>query len=73
VPLVVAADGTRLAKRAARVTVRDRRDAGERPEPLLAELAALLGLPDVRSPADFAARFDRTTLRGRREIRLAAG
>ena len=72
VPLVVAADGSRLAKRAADVVLGERRAGGESPARVVAELAALLGAPAVRSAADLAAELDRTTLRGRREIRLPA-
>lgn len=73
-PLVVAADGTRLAKRARGVSLRDRRAEGAPPGAVLARLAALLGLradPDAATAADLLRGFDRTVLRGRATARLA--
>jgi glutamyl-tRNA synthetase len=70
VPLVVCANGARLAKRAAGVTLRDRRAAGQSPAAVVAELAALLGLDDVDSAPALARRFDPRCLAGRREVRL---
>jgi glutamyl-tRNA synthetase len=76
-PLVRAHDGTRLAKRAHGVPIRDRRDAGQRAASLMAELAHLLGLVDDGSASseitsrELLATFDATGLRGRREVRLA--
>jgi glutamyl-tRNA synthetase len=71
VPLVLAADGARLAKRAQGVTVRDRRDAGASPGDVVASVTSLLGLGALRSTAELVARFDRDVLRGRRDVRLA--
>jgi glutamyl-tRNA synthetase len=69
-PLVVAADGSRLAKRARGVTLRDRRDAGEPASRVVESLARLLRLPSAARPADLVACFDRRALAGVREVRL---
>ncbi|HZR84402.1 MAG TPA: tRNA glutamyl-Q(34) synthetase GluQRS [Candidatus Binatia bacterium] len=45
-PLVLAADGTRLAKRAPGSVLRDHREAGRSPEEVVMDLARLLGLVD---------------------------
>jgi glutamyl-tRNA synthetase len=63
VPLVVAPDGERLAKRAGGATVRALRERGVAPEKVVGELARGLGLvgPDVTgplSPRDVAARLE---------------
>jgi len=75
-PLVLAHDGTRLAKRAHGLPIRDRRDAGQPPAALVAELARLLGLvpPDTEqiTPRALLERFDPASLAGRREVRLPA-
>jgi glutamyl-tRNA synthetase len=73
VPLVVAADGTRLAKRDAGITIRDHRGAGASPAQLVDGLARLLGLPARGSPSAMLAAFDRTALVGRATVRLPAG
>jgi glutamyl-tRNA synthetase len=73
VPLVVAADGSRLAKRAAGVTIRDHRDAGESPARVVDGLARLLGLARAGSPSAMLGAFDRTVLAGRTSVRLPAG
>jgi glutamyl-tRNA synthetase len=70
VPLVVSSDGSRLAKRARGVTLRDRRAAGESAAGLVESLARLLGLPPAQRPQDLLARFDRGALAGVREVRL---
>lgn len=76
-PLVLASDGARLAKRARGVPIRDRRDAGQSAASLVAELARLLGLvaEDVAeiTPRELLAHFDPAPLRGRREVRLPPG
>lgn len=72
VPLVVAPDGARLAKRAHGVTLRDLRADGETPAGVLRRLAQLLGLGPGDTPADLVAGFDRTRLRGRASVRLPA-
>jgi glutamyl-tRNA synthetase len=67
-PLVVADDGTRLAKRAGSTILRTHRDAGRRPEAVLGWLAAALGLrPDADpvSAAALRAHADLGALRGR--------
>jgi len=73
-PLILTHDGTRLAKRARGVPIRDRRDAGQRPESLVAELACLLGLVDAGAsevaPQALLDVFDPSRLGGRREVRL---
>jgi glutamyl-tRNA synthetase len=61
VPLVLGADGARLAKRHGAVTLADRLEQGQTPAGVRAQLAASVGLcpPDERpSPADLVARFD---------------
>jgi len=62
VPLVLAPDGTRLAKRHGAVTLADRRALGEPPADVLARLAASLGLAapgePVPAPAALLGRFD---------------
>jgi glutamyl-tRNA synthetase len=50
VPLVLAPDGSRLAKRAPGLRLRDHRDAGVAPERLIAELARMLGLLAAGDP-----------------------
>jgi glutamyl-tRNA synthetase len=70
VPLVVGADGARLAKRTPGVTLRDRRASGASPADLLGLLARLLDLPARRDPAELARVFDRRALAARREVRL---
>ena len=74
-PLVLDADGRRLAKRDGADPVEDERRRGTPPELVLAALARTLGLlpPDethVRMPALLAA-FDRTVLRARATVRFA--
>ncbi len=75
-PLVLAADGERLAKRARGVPLRDHREAGRSPEELVAVLARTLGLieaddPRVRlEPGDLLGERRLDRLRGRREAPL---
>ena len=62
VPLVLAPDGTRLAKRHGAVTLDDRRARGETPAHVLGLLATSLGLPnagDPDAPADPATLLER--------------
>jgi glutamyl-tRNA synthetase len=73
VPLVVAPDGSRLAKRDAGTTLRERRAAGAAPADVVAALGALLGLPAIGDPADLARTFDPRALAGKREVRLRPG
>ena len=73
VPLVVAADGSRLAKRAPGVTLRDHRDAGASAAHLVDGLARLLGLARGGSLAAMLATFDRSVLSGRATVRLPLG
>jgi glutamyl-tRNA synthetase len=70
VPLVLAPDGTRLAKRARGVTLRDHRAAGARPGDVVAALAALLGLERASSLAELVRTFDRSRLAGVEAVRL---
>lgn len=74
VPLVVGADGARLAKRAPGVVLRHHREAGERPERVLARVATALGLvePSVTELAfgELLARFERGVLAGRETVSL---
>jgi glutamyl-tRNA synthetase len=61
VPLVLGADGARLAKRHGAVTLADRLEQGESAAGVRARLASSVGLcaPDERpSPADLVARFE---------------
>src|SRR5262249_11164226 len=58
-PLVVSADGTRLAKRAPGVTLRDRRAAGTTPGETIATIARMLGLGGADSASAFARAFER--------------
>ena len=77
-PLVLAADGTRLAKRAPGVRLRDHRAAGRSPWALVGDLARVLGLvaADARGrsaeirPHELADAAVLARLRGRREVRL---
>ena len=75
-PLVLAHDGARLAKRAHGMPIRDRRDAGQSAASLVAELARLLGLIDAEAgeitPRELLACFDPSRLVGVREVRLPA-
>jgi glutamyl-tRNA synthetase len=77
-PLVVSADGSRLAKRARGVSLRDHRSAGRRPTRVVAALAEMLGLLDPGEAEEIAAaeliavrRLDR--LRGLPEVRVPRG
>jgi glutamyl-tRNA synthetase len=61
VPLVLGADGARLAKRHGAVTLADRAAAGQSPQEVRAELAASLGLAapgEQPSLDELLARFD---------------
>lgn len=61
VPLVVGADGQRLAKRHGAITLAELATAGMAPSDLLARLAASLGLAEAGEPVaphDLVARFD---------------
>ena len=61
VPLVLGADGKRLAKRHGAVTLLDRRALGERPEDVLSWMAASVGLAqpsEALSAAQLVERFD---------------
>ena len=69
-PLVVAADGTRLAKRGGGVTLREQRAAGIDARTLVDALAALLGLEPRGSAAAMVRAFDRAALAGRATVRL---
>ncbi len=65
VPLVIGADGLRLAKRDGAITLADRVALGDTPEEVCGALAASLGLIDDVSPsapADLLVRFDPTRL-----------
>lgn len=75
-PLVLAADGQRLAKRAPGVSLRDHREARRSPGAVVAALARTLGLVDADDPRkEILPRALLTEgclgrLRGRREVRL---
>ena len=73
VPLVLASDGSRLAKRNAGTTLREQRGAGAEPGALIDALARMLGLGGGHAPAALLASFDRTRLAGRATVRLPAG
>jgi glutamyl-tRNA synthetase len=75
VPLIVAADGTRLAKRGGGVTLREHRAAGIEGGTFVAALARVLGLAPAGVPPSATAllgAFDRRVLAGRATIRLPA-
>lgn len=66
VPLMLAANGDRLAKRHGAVGLDDRRRRGETPEEVLSFLASSVGLAESGepvTPADLLDRFDRETFR----------
>ena len=71
-PLVVAADGSRLAKRAGGVALRDHRDAGTPPGRVVRGLARLLGLQPGETPSALLPGFDRRVMAGRPQVRLPA-
>jgi glutamyl-tRNA synthetase len=76
VPVVVAADGTRLEKRNPRHTLHGLRALGEAAGAVVARLAYGLGLAATSEgggvdPQQLRAAFDPSVLRGRRELRLA--
>lgn len=72
VPLVLAADGSRLQKRAPSHTLAAARAAGTPPGVVVGRLARALGLSDGReaTPRTLLDTFDLAPLRGRRELRL---
>ena len=72
VPLVLASDGTRLAKRAGGVTVREHREAGRDAVAVVRLLARTLGLPAATTPRELLPAFRRETLSGRLDVRLPA-
>ena len=72
-PLVVAPDGTRLAKRDAGTTLRELRLAGTRAPALVGALACMLGLrpsPAPVLPRDLVGDFTPARLAGRARVRL---
>ena len=75
-PLVIGADGTRLAKRARGVPLADRRAAGRSPGGLVAGLARLLGIVGATvseiTPRELVDRADVSRLAGVTEVRLPA-
>jgi glutamyl-tRNA synthetase len=76
--MVVAADGTRLAKRANGVSLRSLREAGVAPETLVGVLADAFALRADTGAGRVAARdlagvFDGTRLVGRTEVRIGDG
>jgi len=73
VPLVLASDGSRLAKRNAGTTLREQRAAGVEPGALVDALARTLGLGHGHAPAALLSSLDRTRLAGRATVRLPAG
>jgi len=70
VPLVLAPDGTRLAKRARGVTLRDYRTAGVAPGHVLAAIATLLGQEPATTLDALIRAFDRRRLAGVQTVRL---
>jgi len=73
VPIVLATDGTRLAKRDAGTTLREQRAAGVEPGRLVDALARMLGLGGGDAPAELLPSFARTRLAGLASVRLPAG
>src|SRR5262249_10581335 len=75
-PLVVAPDGTRLAKRARGVPLTEQRASGRSAASLVALLARLLGLvaegTTEITPRELLRDVDLARLAGRREVRLPA-
>lgn len=75
-PLVLGADGARLAKRARGIVLRDHRESGRAPGEVVAFLARLLGLLDPSDdretllPGDVLSEPWSTRLRGISEVRL---
>jgi glutamyl-tRNA synthetase len=70
-PLVIAPDGARLAKRGGGTTIREQRAAGVTPQALVGRLARMLGLrpaPDPIDPRDLLAVFDARALGGRQAV-----
>jgi glutamyl-tRNA synthetase len=72
VPLVLASDGARLAKRAGGVTIREHRDASRDAAAVVRLLARTLGLAPAATPAALLPLFSRETLSGRLDVRLPA-
>jgi len=72
VPLVVAPDGRRLAKRAQGISLRDHRERGTPAGEVVAALARMLGLPGRETPSALLDEFDRARLAGVREVRAPA-
>jgi glutamyl-tRNA synthetase len=75
-PVVLAPDGTRLAKRDGAATVRELRQAGACAPALIGGLAAMLGLrPDAApvAPRALVRDFSPTSLAGRAAVRLPPG
>jgi glutamyl-tRNA synthetase len=73
VPLVLAADGSRLQKRTPSHTLAEARGSGVAPGAMVARLGRTLGLRGAGAtdqPRALAEAFDLAPLRGRREIRL---
>jgi glutamyl-tRNA synthetase len=73
IPMIVAADGTRLAKRARGVSLRDHRVHGRRPTTIVGALAQALGLAPhdtPTSPRNLLESFDRARLSRRPAIAL---
>lgn len=73
-PLVVAADGTRLAKRARGVPIRDQRAVGRTPGAVVAGVARVLGLSKGDeaevAPRELLEHLDLAALGSRKEVRL---
>lgn len=57
-PLVVGEDGRRLAKRHGDTRIATYREAGVKPQRIIELLGRWCGIPDVRSAAEFADKFD---------------
>jgi glutamyl-tRNA synthetase len=75
-PLVLAPDGTRLAKRDGGTTLRELRESGISAPALIGALAEMLGLrPDAAAvtPRDLVADFAPARLAGRAHVRLPTG
>jgi glutamyl-tRNA synthetase len=75
-PMVIASDGTRLAKRAGGISLRDHRAAGVPPTRVLAVLARALGLTDPEqreiSADELLRGFDAKRVAGRTSVSLCA-
>ncbi len=72
-PLLLGADGERLAKRHGDVTLSERRALGQSPQQVLGELAASLGIWPAGEPATAAELLERDLRAPARQLPSAGG